>query len=190
MLRFVTASPGKDWVKGRSHYAQIPRRRTRPDTCIHARVHCNRTNRTHWKQLLVKFTIINSRQHVMMSCTWGIVTSSDDVKLYVGWMMLTSNTQVILVHPAAWITVPIIPLSSMTIGVGDTGVKTFLQRCRRAGRSARAFWLRMNDPARWTVDVDRWCRIDVTATWVTQDKHNKQNEHHSCQLSLLPSAGR
>jgi len=141
---------------------------TRAYTRGFAHVRCNRT---HWKQLLVKFTIINSRQHVMTSCTWRSVASSDDVNLYEGWMTMTSNTRVMLEQPAASISPgTIIPLSSKTVGVSDTGVKTLLQRCRRVGHSVRAFWLRMNDPARWTVGVDRWCRINVTVIWLTQDK--------------------
>ena len=140
-------------------------RQTQGHSIYHASIASRRKNH------LVTF----SREcHVIVrdaSPTWRSETRSDDVKLYYVLMKCTIlTTRFFPVYPTAWCTRrTIIQLGSTTVGGMNTSAKTSLRRCRCVACSTVTTWLRMNDPARWTVvGVGRWCRTDVTGNWVTQ----------------------
>jgi len=112
-----------------------------------------------------------------MQPAWRSVALSDDVKQYdVNMRSTTLITRFSVVYPTEYSTRriwSIIQPGSMTVGESDTGVKTFSRRCYYAGvcwLRKLTIWLRMNDPARRTVGVVRWCRTSVTGNWITQHK--------------------
>ena len=117
----------------------------------------------------------------MRSCSpaWRSVALSDDVKLYDATKRKITMPPVCpdCLNPTAWwrrrtIIWTIIPApgGSTTVGVSDTSVKTFSRSCRYGHSTVNATRPSMNDPARRTVAVGRWCRTSVTGNWTTQHK--------------------
>jgi len=117
------------------------------------------------------FIILSLRQHVMTSCTWVSVTSSDDFKLCVGRTRLTWTTNIMT--PAVYACPShCIPLHSKAAGVSNTSVKTLPQRsCRSDTWSTPGTCLGINDPARWTVGA---CRRSDADIWLTHDNRHGQ----------------
>jgi len=111
------------------------------------------------KSAVVKYTAVTvteqfCKKQVIMSRTWLLITSSDDLKLCRISHPMTQT--VAIMCPASLLVIN--PINSNTTGVGNTCIKTSLQWCRCPVMPS-ANWVRVMiyDPARWTADTRRRC---------------------------------
>ena len=93
------------------------------------------------------------KKHLLTSCTWLTVISSDDFETCDALFWLETLIKRVMYPTFQFFT----PLGNDTTGVSNASIKT-LQLCWCwIICSAYCTWVRTDNPARWTVDSRRWC---------------------------------